>query len=94
MSITKIKSSNIKNSTAVNADFSPALGLSDSKITGVDSALINDNAFNIGLLGFKMAVNDGLTVFNLVDGVVDEFHDESGTDEAEGSNDRYCATND
>ena len=27
---------------------------------------------NIGLLGFKMAVNDSLTVFNLVDGVVDE----------------------
>jgi len=41
-----------------------------------------------------MAVNDGLTVFNLVDGVVDEFHDESGTDEAEGSNDLYCASND
>ena len=34
-------------------------------------------------------VNDGLTVFNLVDGVVDEFHDESGTDEGEGSNDLY-----
>jgi len=52
------------------------------------------NAFNIGLLGFKMAVNEGLTVFNLVDGIVDEFHDESGTDEAEGSNDTYCATSD
>ena len=49
---------------------------------------------NIALLGFKMAVNDGLTVFNLVDGIVDEFHDESGTDEAEGSNDTYCATSD
>ena len=49
---------------------------------------------NIALLGFKMAVNDGLTVFNLVDGVVDEFHDESGTDEAEGSNDTYCASSD
>ena len=41
-----------------------------------------------------MAVNDGLTIFNLIDGVVDEFNDESGTDEAEGSNDHYCATND
>ncbi len=49
---------------------------------------------NVGLLGFKMAVNDSLTVFNLVDGVVDEFHDESGTDEGEGSNDTYCSTND
>ena len=32
--------------------------------------------------------------FNLVDGVVDEFHDESGTDEGEGSNDNYCVSND
>ena len=53
-----------------------------------------ENKFNIGLLGFKMAVNEGLTVFNLVDGIVDEFHDESGTDEGEGSNDLYCASSD
>ena len=53
-----------------------------------------ENKFNVSLLGFKMAVNEGLTVFNLVDGVVDEFHDESGTDEGEGSNDLYCASND
>jgi len=49
---------------------------------------------NIALLGFKMAVQESLTVFNLVDGVVDEFQDESGTDEGEGSNDNYCATSD
>ena len=53
------------------------------------SGKTEDNEFNISLLGFKMAVNEGLTVFNLVDGIVDEFHDESGTDEAEGSNDTY-----
>jgi len=58
------------------------------------AADLNKNAFNISLLGFKMAVNEGLTVFNLVDGIVDEFHDESGIDEAEGSNDTYCASND
>ncbi len=52
------------------------------------------NFLNIGLLGFKTAVNDSLTVFNLTDGVVDEFHDESGTDEGEGSNDNYCSSND
>ena len=52
------------------------------------------NNFNIGLLGFKMAVNENLTVFNLIDGVVDEFHDESGTDEGEGTNDNYCASSD
>jgi len=58
------------------------------------SGKTEDNEFNISLLGFKMAVNEGLTVFNLVDGVVDEFHDESGTDEGESSNDLYCASGD
>ena len=58
------------------------------------SGKTEDNEFNISLLGFKMAVNEGLTVFNLVDGIVDEFHDESGTDESEGSNDVYCASAD
>ena len=33
------------------------------------SGKTEDNEFNISLLGFKMAVNEGLTVFNLVDGV-------------------------
>ena len=66
----------------------------DRSYATIDTSGIDTNAFNISLLGFKMAVNEGLTVFNLVDGIVDEFHDESGTDEGEGSNDTYCATND
>ena len=67
-----------------------------TKITdaNLDSNSLDNTNFNIGLLGFKMAVNEGLTVFNLVDGVVDEFNDESGTDEAEGTNDVYCASSD
>ena len=89
MSITKIKSSNIKDSSVVNADFSPTTSIPDSQITGVDTALINDNAFNLGLIGFQMAVRDGLTVFNLVDGVVDEFKDESGVDTTESSNQTF-----
>ena len=52
------------------------------------------DATDVALLGFKMAVNEGLTVYNLVDGVVDEFHDETGNDESESSNDTYCASND
>ncbi len=32
---------------------------------------------------FKIAVNEGLTIFNLVDGIVDEFNNESGIDTAE-----------
>ena len=90
-----IESGKIKNGEIINADVSPSAAIEITKIVGAASAsdlvTIKDN---IGLLGFKMAVNDGLTVFNLVDGVVDEFNDESGTDEAEGSNDLYCATSD
>ena len=67
-----------------------------TKITdaNIDSDRLDNTNFNISLLGFKMAVNEGLTVFNLVDGVVDEFNDESGTDEAEGSNDYYQSEDD
>ena len=55
----------------------------DGSFGAIDTTGIDENAFNIGVLGFKMAVNDGLTIFNLKDGVVDEFNDESGVDTAE-----------
>ena len=58
------------------------------------SGTVDSNAFNIGVLGFKVAVNDGLTVFNLIDGVVDEFHDNTGVDTPENSNATYDATSD
>tara|TARA_B100000902_G_scaffold349562_1_gene358226 strand:+ start:378 stop:962 length:585 start_codon:yes stop_codon:yes gene_type:complete len=57
-------------------------------------AEVSNNAFNIGVLGFKVAVNNGLTVFNLVDGVVDEFHDNTGVDTSESSNATYDASAD
>ena len=94
MPLTTIKSSNIKDSEIKNADISPSASITESKIAGLDSAQISANAFNIGVLGFKMAVNDGLTIFNLVDGVVDEFNDESGIDTGENSNATYDATSD
>jgi hypothetical protein len=74
-------------------DLSSTLDLSSKTVTLADNAL-NTQHFNVALLGFKMAVNENLTVFNLVDGVVDEFHDESGTDEGEGSNDLYNSSDD
>jgi len=92
-----VTSAKIQDGSIVNADINACAAIASSKLTVDTSALetdINTNKFNISLLGFKMAVNEGLTVFNLVDGVVDEFNDESGTDEAEGSNDTYDASND
>ena len=88
-----VESSEINDGTVTADDLASTLDLSSKTLTLPITAL-NSQHFNISLLGFKMAVNENLTVFNLVDGIVDEFHDESGTDEAEGSNDLYNATDD
>ena len=89
-----IGTSKIVDGTLVNADFATCAAVAQAKTATGSSTEINNINFNIALLGFKMAVNDSLTVFNLVDGVVDEFHDESGADEGEGSNDTYNSTDD
>jgi hypothetical protein len=97
----------IQDGAITNAKVNACAAITQSKVSGLATSISNlcssissvsssigQQANNIALLGFKMAVNDGLTVFNLVDGVVDEFNDESGTDEAEGSNDLYNSTDD
>ena len=105
-----IGSDEILDNTITNADISPQASISTSKLNlpGSASDLLNGagafqaasvaqadtNTFNIGVLGFKMAVNEGLTIFNLVDGVVDEFNDESGVDTGENSNAAYDASSD
>ena len=77
-----------------------SLDLSSKTLTIPDASLApfaadsGTQAFNVGLLGFKHAVNEGLTIFNLVDGVVDEFHDESGIDTPEKSNAIYDSSSD
>ena len=93
-----------------NEDISPSANISTSKLAlpgppsqfvrgdgsfgAIDTTGIDENAFNIGVLGFKMAVNEGLTLFNLVDGIVDEFNNESGVDTAENTNASYDSTSD
>tara|TARA_Y100000817_G_scaffold313752_1_gene310606 strand:+ start:347 stop:2143 length:1797 start_codon:yes stop_codon:yes gene_type:complete len=93
-----------------NEDISPSANISASKLAlpgppsqfvrgdgsfgAIDTTSIDENAFNIGVLGFKMAVNEGLTIFNLVDGIVDEFNNESGVDTAENTNASYDSTSD
>ena len=89
-----VTSAKITDGTIVNADLNACAAVTVSKTATGTTTEIANATMNVALLGFKMAVNDSLTVFNLVDGVVDEFHDESGTDESEGSNDLYCSSND
>ena len=94
MPLTTIKSSNIKDAEVKNVDISPTAAIDSSKVTGLDVSQLETNAFNIGVLGFKMAVSEGLTIYNLVDGVVDEFNDETGIDTGENSNAIYDSTSD
>jgi hypothetical protein len=102
-----VSTAKVADDSILNVKVSPTAAIDQSKISSLSTSISNicssvtsataDNVinnFNIGLLGFKMAVNESLTVFNLIDGVVDEFQDESGTDEAEGSNDLYNSTDD
>ena len=93
-----------------NEDISPSANIPTSKLAlpgppsqfvrgdgsfgEIDTTGIDETAFNIGVLGFKMAVNEGLTLFNLVDGIVDEFNNESGVDTAENTNASYDSASD
>ena len=94
MSRTRIKTSDIADNTIAAVDISPTAAITSDKISGGNVNQINTNNFNVGVLGFKMAVNEGLTVFNLVDGVVDEFNDETGIDTAENTDATYDSTSD
>ena len=105
-----ISSDDIINSSITNSDISPSAAIQLSKLNlpgsssdflkgdgsfgAVDVSAVSNNAFNVGVLGFKMAVNEGLTIFNLVDGIVDEFNSEGGIDTAENSNASYNSTSD
>ena len=82
---TKITGDNITDGSVTTDDLNAA---------AKSSGATDGNAFNIGVLGFKIAVNEGLTIFNLVDGIVDEFNNESGIDTAENVTNQYDATSD
>jgi hypothetical protein len=70
-------------SQITNNSVSPSAAIDQTKVSGL-STIVDSTAFNIAVLGFKMAVNDGLTVFNLVDGIVDEFNSSGGVASSPG----------
>ena len=59
-----------------------------------DSGLINTNQQTIVLNAFRIAINGSLTQFNMIDGIVDEYEDESGIDTAASTNESFDAVND
>jgi len=102
-----VTSASIQDSAVTNAKISACAAIAQSKVSGLATSLstlcssatsltglINTNQYNIALLGFKMAITEGLTVFNLVDGIVDEFEDESGVDNSASTSLTYNSTDD
>ena len=53
-----------------------------------------DNKDNVSLLGFKMASTDSLVKFNMKDGIIDAFKDQTGIDTGNSTNLTYDATTD
>ena len=49
---------------------------------------------NIILLAFYRSVDSGATIYNLIDGIIDEFEDASGVDAASSTNETYDSVND
>lgn len=52
------------------------------------------NHDNIMINAFRIAINGSLTQFNMVDGIVDEYEDESGIDTGASTNEAYDSTDD
>ena len=92
--LTQLKSTDITDGVITDAKISPSASITSTKTEIATDLTDTNNPFNIGVLGFKHAVNEGLTIFNLVDGIVDEFNSEGGIDTAENSNAIYDSTSD
>ena len=81
----------------------PAGGISASDVDDFTIKYVNNKLkiadrieLNIGLLAFKLAVEQSKTIYNLVDGFIDEYEDESGVDTGTGGseNQTYDSVND
>ncbi len=102
-----VTTAKIASDTIVNADIVSCAAIAQSKISSLSTTLSSvcsaitsatnlnlTNNYNIALLGFKKAITESLTVFNLVDGIVDEFEDENGVDNSASTSLTYNSTDD
>ncbi len=78
---------------AIGADVLAPTG-DGSGLTGIVTGATAAERANIALNAFRIAVNGGLSVQNMADGVVDEFTDETGVDTVTSSNETYDPTGD
>jgi len=71
-----------------------APGGDGSSLTGIAGGATDSEKANIMLNAFRISVVGSLSVQNMVDGVVDEFEDETGVDTSTSTNETYDATKD
>ena len=60
----------------------------------VSASEIVKNIYNVVLLAFKLAIQGSLTIFNMIDGIMDEYEDESGIDTINSINQQYVSDDD
>ena len=100
MAITKIKSSNITDGTIVDADIA---GMAASKLTGALPAISGASLtgistdtsrleYNQSILAFKLAAQNSLARFQMVDQVIDEYQDATGVDAGNSTNERAAGS--
>lgn len=82
-------------STVDSSDSSIALSAAQSAANLASGGAVDDVARdNIVLNAWRIAIDGGLARFNLEDGVVDEFEDETGVDTTASTNESYNSSDD
>jgi len=71
-----------------------AEAIDDNNGNEINANELVKNIYNTVLLAFKLAAQGSLTIFNMIDGFIDEFEDESGIDTVNSINETYDSTND
>ena len=81
----------IEDSAASNAKKRLQIGNLPNTITAAEHNRLKDN---ILMNAFRIAINGSLVKYNMIDGIMDEFEDESGVDTGASTNEDYDSAND
>ncbi len=93
--IQSILPDDLEATNSLTDNYVPSYDLASGKFTWVAAGTIPDRIEeNIMLNAFRIAINGSLVKYNMVDGIMDEFEDESGVDTGTSTNEDYDSTND